>query len=400
MATYDITPGGAAVGWLGYDGTLDGAEASAESVSCVVGGGRTFMLCKLDATTIAKVYMSTSGTGHVRLAIGTINPTTKAITWGTPVSVTTAASDKRGIGITALSATKLCAYFRDSGSGATGQVAKTYTVSGTTPTLDATLTIDATQSTSGTQHLDIHALSSTRLAAFYWNGTNRRMVGLTAGSGTLAADATSVILTDASNANVTAATGGQYYAANFVPISSSQFLVFYITANNQGGLARIVNDSGSLLSFGNTVGTHPSCGNVPKAAQLSSDTTLFSVLADGSGRTIDNQSSLMVDIVNSTGLPRICGIGQTPLTVGTLNTFPVIGTLGLNPVSSDVTRLGGYGAKSDEAAFSRFSEKFVDTTKVSTDVQNTGVVSLSNKLAVAYYPNGSSYPTAKVMAIA
>lgn len=227
-----VTYGRSAGVWQGYDGGRDGAEAVIESNAVEQAAVRSIKIIALSATTIAAVYITRPvGSDLLRLAIGTISGST--ITWGTPISVQ-ATGYTYHFDVDAISATKLLIGYITS-SGADGFL-KSYTISGTTPTLDATETY--TLSGNANSRVAVAALSATRAIYARADDTAQEVRGLTIGSGTLAKDGS-------------ASTVGAEMATARAPalsrVSSTTALLAFCDGSNKMK-ACMLSDSGSAIS--------------------------------------------------------------------------------------------------------------------------------------------------------
>lgn len=190
MAVYDITPSGDLVSSLAYDGTLDvaGTQLAASAIEGVE--GRAFAGCKVAANLFAIAWNEATTQDTYLQLVDTSSGTPVP---GTAVNVETTAADCNKISLSvAPGGSKIwMAYGKNLGSK-TGQL-KTFTYSGTTPTLDATVDLGDTY-TGTVPAVSVQALTDTRAHVTYEVGANLHSRGCAAGSGTLTLDASGATL--------------------------------------------------------------------------------------------------------------------------------------------------------------------------------------------------------------
>jgi len=189
--------------------------------------------CKLSSNSYVIAYVfDTAGTLTVKLRAATVSGTTS--TFGTVVTAVTLAGVSSQVVVRYISDNKILLAVSD--NGATLRL-YTYTASGNTLTLDATIASFASSLSSAS--IDCVVLSATRAVCLYTTSTTTTAKGVTIGSGTLTADAGTL------NVKTT-------YTALFKGLgvlSSTSVLAAYSTGGGTGTLlAKVISDGGSSLS--------------------------------------------------------------------------------------------------------------------------------------------------------
>lgn len=228
MSYYNNHSGGGDLrGWSLYDASNNGSEAlfSSNPVSA-----STMEVVALSSSSFAIVYKDQNDS-KIKSVTGTISGST--ITFGTPVNVynSTGGDNPK---ITALSTTKVLISWARGGAA----YVRTYTISGTTMTADVS---ELALTGSGVLYTDVCAFSSTRAAVIYGSSSaGTKAVGITAGSGTLAKDATILTVNALNNIEVSVRA-----------LTSSTAIALYSGSSSGSALAgRIFTDSGTALSQG------------------------------------------------------------------------------------------------------------------------------------------------------
>ena len=415
MNIYDITPGGAP-GWLAYKGSSDGTAVVVESTAATEVQSKTVATCKVDTGKFAIVYVTGSGaTGVVRLAICTVSGTT--ITIGTPIEVS-ANSTQKGVSVVALSTSKIVVGWRDhGGTDPQGQTISSYTISGTTPTLDATLLINNTQSTSTDPHFSVHLISSTRVFCHYWDGTNKRVVGVTVGSGSLTKDGTSLILKSGAGANLAAVVATAAMAGSFV-ISSTRILTYYSTATSGNTCCMILSDNdGTALGeagFGAAIRIDTGLGARNKLHIRSMNPGTDTIFLVGSSDGKFGYMKRTGDIIELHTIGAEVGglrlgfsynLGALEATTGGF-TAPVIDILSsISPDSASENQMSVRGAFFSTADYGLacLSQGYSGRLSIKAAEESvqarSDILSLSAGLAIVAYPSTSNYINVKAISL-
>lgn len=185
----NVSAGGGS--WFNYDGTADGAEVEIEAVAVAPDDETGIRSCRLSDT--HSVSMWTDANWEVKLCVVDESASADGSAGTVFTALTTASVNTRSYGLSRISDTKFIALMWD-GTGTT-MYARTYTVSGTTITQDATYTVS---SATGDDYGDVVALSSTTALIVYRNNTAGyiQVEDLTIGSGTLTGGTGSNVVAD------------------------------------------------------------------------------------------------------------------------------------------------------------------------------------------------------------
>lgn len=169
---------------ISFDGSSNGALQTAYTHT----GTITIYDVDVKNNVALIALLDSSGTAY-KIVIGTISGT--VITWGTAVTVVGPA----GFFSACLNSTGTFALVSYAASGGTNDwKCKSYSISGTTPTLDQTLSVAT--GNSSTDHNAIASISATRACMFYEAQTTGypTVIGLTFSAGSLTKDASPVTL--------------------------------------------------------------------------------------------------------------------------------------------------------------------------------------------------------------
>jgi hypothetical protein len=170
--------------WMDYDGSGDEAivEIASNGFAGKIRGAR------IDDDRFAVIFQETSTTGAIVMHVVDLADGTPV---GTEVEVKTSGTtiDNSDFGVAVANTSNVTAFYQDNSAGS---LAKNYTLSGSTLTLDATWAIDASIANS---ILALEYISATRGFCYYATGpTTGAAVGFTRGSGTLTPDGTTATL--------------------------------------------------------------------------------------------------------------------------------------------------------------------------------------------------------------
>jgi hypothetical protein len=251
MMTLEISPGGAASKVLSYDGSLNGVIGDVEALTGTPDNNWSRFGADFLGSLAAFTYYD--GTNW-KLKVGTLSGTT--ITWGSAVTIsgTTPPAANAVISVCILSSSLLAIGYKDS-EGTPQFEIKTYSISGTTLTLDQTLNV--AQATAATNYgVSLARVSASRLIALYPNSsTYPTVVGINASAGSLTRDASSTVI-------VSSAIGEETLAIRYC--GGSGLLAFYSRSNALFRAA--ITDGGTSTSAGAEAQATPTTSGSPVAA--------------------------------------------------------------------------------------------------------------------------------------
>lgn len=190
--------------WLLFDNSNVGALSSEvvitnrASQSLDANGGAPKTSCEVSETVSVVVYIDAAASSTLKIAAVDVSGDTPVL--GTAVTVSTTSSGSTGKPtVKKVSSTKvLLAYVTDSGV----LTLKSYTISGTTLTLDATATGLNNGAGSVVATACLAVMSSTKAMVISGDGNTAKLCGVSIGSGSLAIDTTNTLDYDATADNV------------------------------------------------------------------------------------------------------------------------------------------------------------------------------------------------------
>jgi hypothetical protein len=361
--------------WATYTGERDGTNTVIKS-SAISGRPKAK---QISSTKFAVMYQLSSSTGALELVI--IDESTGTI--GTPVEVKASGHTIRRFGVEICpNGDVTCFYSTDTGGG--GQTIKNYTISGTTPTIDATLVVNSSV-VSATESFSFAWLSSTRGFTLYYNGSALKITGVTRGSGSLTKDGS-----DASSAPTVFSNSATF----MYKVSATEVALVFpeVAAEQEAGLIT----DGSPVVFGTpTSGFLTIAGNAFDSGFAMNEALDGGVIsssdADGSVLTFGFASST---ITNGLKLKNPGRRGVAFLeTDSDGNDFYLFVGVGSTSYGNLVSILKVVGGDKDKTYFA--AGKFIE----GGSNQTASALKLTTKKGVVVFRDASNYPNYRVINI-
>lgn len=279
---FGFPSGGVSYKVLDYNNSKNGTPVVAINSS---GSGQHFNMSNVAGLTA--LFGRDNANGY-KLALSTDD----GATFGTPLVVTGIAVGAP-ISVAVLSTSLVAVAYCDSTNYY--PTVKTFTVSGTTPTLDQTLTINSSGASTRTKNVHIRRATSGRLWCMYENSSSYpAAIGVNASAGSLTKDVSAAVL----RSNVLARTGTKVQTGLALSGSTTGFAVMKTTAI--GALEYIpITDSGTALTGGSTVAFGSSDANQYPFINCTARTMMAGAYAEDSGFTYVHVAQISGATVNS-----------------------------------------------------------------------------------------------------